>query len=88
MAEYSKLLLHLLGAHNLHIVFVTDAGVHPRLLHAEHGELNPHTLASRDLQHGSNWFMRVTTTPMHEGIHLYNVEMKADKLRCIQTSHW
>lgn len=40
----------LLGVHNFHIVLVTHADVHPRLFHAEHGELHPHLVPSRDLQ--------------------------------------
>lgn len=45
-----KLVKILLGAHNLHIVFVTHADVHPRLFHAEHGELHPHHVTSSNLQ--------------------------------------
>lgn len=56
-----KLPSHLLGVHNFYIVFVTHADVHPRLLHAEHGELNPHLLPSRNLQHGGNWFTTKST---------------------------
>lgn len=40
----------LLCAHNLHVVFVTHAGVNPRLLHAEQVELYPHLLSCGNLQ--------------------------------------
>lgn len=56
----------LLGVHNLHIVFVTHTDVHPGLFHAEHGELHPHLIPSRDLQHRGrgDWFARTLFT-MH-----------------------
>lgn len=67
----------LLYAHDLHVVFVTLAGVNPRLLHAEQVELYPHLLSCGNLQADQEATQKLVTKKTPKKPYLFTVRLSA-----------